>query len=278
MKRPLRPFLVEVKRTKRPVSSPLGTLELPEEHAPASSSSGPATAEQELIARIFSGIGNRPKSSSVHPARPVLPVEEDAERGPRILESLAPVVETVSEPDVEEEAPLEEEEAPFGWLVHRGADAPRSARPRRSRDAAAAEEADPSGFVVKPRRGRPPRSAASAPRVLDPSAWPEELAPARPRHEAVTAPTADHVEAEAAPVRRGRGRPRRVAPVELPAAPVKAPVAKVAKVAESKPAPSAPEADKEAEGRRRIPGRRRGAGGELPAGQRWKKRLPKVLW
>ena len=281
MKRSVRPFLVEVKRTKRSASPGSGpSLMFPEEQV--SSSHGPTTPDQELIARIFSGPGPRET-----PRAPAGHVDESAARAPRILESLPPADEVVvaSEPETDDTG-ADEEEAPFGWLVYRrehgGGRAPR--RPRPPAPAAVAEPAERPGVVVKARRGRPPRSAASAPRVLDPAIWSEGLG-AAPAHPEETAPPqapaveAAPVVADAQPrVRRARAVRSAVTVEDRAERPVARAAAQADK-ATAAPAPAAA-APKENEGRRAVAAvRRRGsASAELPAGQRWKKRLPKVLW
>lgn len=279
MKRSVRPFLVEVKRTKRSASSASGpALMFPEEQV--ASSHGPTTPEQELIARIFSGSGARetPRTSSGER------VDESAARAPRILESLASTDNVVVAPEPEiESTGADEEEGQFGWLVYRrehgGGRAPR--RPRTPAPAAA-DTTERPGVVVKARRGRPPRSAASAPRVLDPAIWSEGLA-AAPARQDETAPSREPV-VEATPVasdpqpRVRRARAARPAVTVDDAA--ERPVARAAaRAKETGAAPAAAVAAKESDGRRAVAGRRRGAASaELPAGQRWKKRLPKVLW
>lgn len=279
MKRPVRPFLVEVKRTKRsgsPASGP--ALMFPEEQV--SSSHSPTAPERELIARIFSGSGTR-ETERTSSAR----IDESAARAPRILESLAPSdeVAVAPEPNPADAAESNEDEGQFGWLVYRrehgGTRAPR--RPRGPAPAAA-ETAERPGVVVKARRGRPPRSAASAPRVLDPAIWSEGRPAAAGRADESASSPEPVVEATpvaAAPQSRvRRARTARSAVTTEEAA--ERPVARAPGHSDAAGAVSAPvAAAKEADGRRPGVGRRRGAASpELPAGQRWKKRLPKVLW
>lgn len=278
MKRPVRPFLVEVKRTKRsgsPTSGP--ALMFPEELV--SSSHSPTAPERELIARIFSGSGTR-ETERTSSGR----VDESAARAPRILESLAPTDEVVVAPaPATDDTGADEDEGQFGWLVYRrehgGTRAPR--RPRGPAPAAA-ETAERPGVVVKARRGRPPRSAASAPRVLDPAIWSEGL-PLAAGREDESAPSREPV-AEVTPVAPApQPRVRRVRAAR-PAVTVddgaERPLARAAARADEAGAAPAPAAvAKEVDGRRAVAARRRGAASaELPAGQRWKKRLPKVLW